>query len=145
MTKEQLEQKAKEHVDEKFSLKYPSQTLRDGYPVESTVGECKQFCKNDYVAEANMVISSPEYVQMKADADNWNNYNEELKSMQDKLSIQWEKVEKWYKLTELIHEIDNWKKDHSKEQAWIAKGKIAEGYIGTGFAANDGTEEIVNK
>lgn len=47
-------------------------------------GEVYSSC----VKAVNVVISSPEYVQMKLDADNWNNYNEELKSMQNKLSLQ---------------------------------------------------------
>lgn len=51
-----------------------------------------------YKSGTFMVLESDEYINMKEDADNWNNYNEELKSLQNKLSVQWEKVEKWDKL-----------------------------------------------
>lgn len=46
------------------------------------------------------------------------------------------KAKNWDNLAEKMHEIDQWQDDHTKEQAWIAKGKIAEGHIGIGYTSD---------
>ena len=55
-----IEDKAEEHIDDKFSLKVPSETLDDNHPVKSTIGECKIFARNDYIAGAMEVYQEME-------------------------------------------------------------------------------------
>lgn len=46
----EMEQYAQSHMEDKFSLKMPADQLGDNKTVESTVGECKTYCMNDYIA-----------------------------------------------------------------------------------------------
>jgi hypothetical protein len=48
LTEEQISEKAKIHVDNKFSLKIPSNELDDSREVLSTIGETKFYCQEDY-------------------------------------------------------------------------------------------------
>lgn len=57
--------------------------------------------RGSYIAGAQMVLDSTEYQEMKEDADNWRNYQEEAKSLQQKLSVNWEKVEKWKEIQDI--------------------------------------------
>lgn len=50
LSDDQIAERAQVHVNEKFSLHVPAVELEDTRKVESTVGECKIFCQNDYTS-----------------------------------------------------------------------------------------------
>lgn len=41
--------------------------------------------------------------EYQEDAEKWRNFNEEVESLQKKLSLNWEKVEKWNKVQEVLN------------------------------------------